>query len=1155
MSRIAKLHVSSKMPPLFGSLRLFLGGLPIILMGTYTEVSGATLEISRANFVSSWTAGVPYTSQLKAIGGSGDYNWSLDSLISKTTWDVAASGKDRRNFTISSSSGHTPTAGVDTFFVSLVDNNATKVESTLVLTINPALGAITGACQPNTTVNRSITPVTYKVTGGTAPWRWSVAGQPSGISIDAVTGVLSGTPTRSGTYTMIIHVIDGAGVDSSKTCSWIISAPLGSIAGACPPTPWEMGRSIVPISYSVSGGTAPRVWSVAGQPGGISIDPSTGKLSGTPTNSGLFSLIIHVVDGSGVDSSKKCSWQVNSGFSMAGNCPPIWTIGQSIAPIQYSVQGGTPPYRWLQPVTLPSGMVFDTALGKLTGTPTQAGLQHFSIRVADNAGESDSLPCTWTLNPIPEIIGSFNTAWTAGKGVNPPLTFSRSKGTPGVVSFGVPDTLNLPAGVTRRNSANKDTLYLEGVIKGSVAGSFGFQIELVDGAGSRVSSSCALKVNPWTSINKNIRPPKSWVINTGLVHQYAIVTGTGTSPTSWSKGTGIRAAWIQINSSGLLTGVPGLSDTGWTVFYSKVCDFRNACDSVRDSIFVSRDRVGPELIPNSLRLTQRNDSAVLSITAKDRGGIDSAYAIWRLGGAALSDSSIVPLTVESNAGDTLFVFSSEIARKGDVDVYGLEYRFRLVDGNNPRNQSFYPSNGAWMSGAPVVDPTRFDRTVSTFASDDTLWHLVSFPGVYYPDSVRVKDVLRALSSRSMPDGGNSDTWRLVEIDHTNSGSEGKVLWHVNDTITPGKGYWFRQFSYGSVNLHLPIQYPQPTNRLFPIALDSGWNLIGSPFLFPTTIDSISPGVNSLYGQRAGASPGSSDWWLIKGSSSGIEGVELDPWKGYAINCVAQGGCTIYLDPHRPASQSPRDVAGLWQSSIRFYSDGKLCDTVTLGVAATSSDEIDKRDLLPIPMFASAPALILKGPGRDALIRDFRSNTNEVHVWDIVVSDKISKSRLSFQWDARPLLNPGYSFMFRDVLENKTYDMTTRSVYELANCSQMPEGRFKVYYGPTEQVTENIQSTVTLVPADFHLYPSFPNPFNPSTTILFDLPARSHVRLDIFNILGQIVTTMIDEDRGPGSYSILWNGLNPSQGSVATGVYFARLTADNFRGTIRMLLIK
>jgi hypothetical protein len=95
-----------------------------------------------------------------------------------------------------------------------------------------------------------------------------------------------------------------------------------------------------------------------------------------------------------------------------------------------------------------------------------------------------------------------------------------------------------------------------------------------------------------------------------------------------------------------------------------------------------------------------------------------------------------------------------------------------------------------------------------------------------------------------------------------------------------------------------------------------------------------------------------------------------------------------------------------------------------------------------------------------------------------------------------------------------------------------------------------------VPTSFALHQNFPNPFNPSTTLRYDLDAANHVNLEVFNVLGQKVKTLVDEYQEAGYHSVQWDGVDESGASVATGVYFYRVNAgDNKVETKKMMLLK
>ncbi|UCE25117.1 MAG: C10 family peptidase [Candidatus Zixiibacteriota bacterium] len=102
----------------------------------------------------------------------------------------------------------------------------------------------------------------------------------------------------------------------------------------------------------------------------------------------------------------------------------------------------------------------------------------------------------------------------------------------------------------------------------------------------------------------------------------------------------------------------------------------------------------------------------------------------------------------------------------------------------------------------------------------------------------------------------------------------------------------------------------------------------------------------------------------------------------------------------------------------------------------------------------------------------------------------------------------------------------------------------------ESATDIIQTSADELPRNFALYQNYPNPFNPATEIAFALPRAAQVRLDVFNVMGQRVTTLIDERRAAGYHSVIWNAV-----SSASGMYFFRIEAGDFSESRKMLLVK
>ena len=112
-------------------------------------------------------------------------------------------------------------------------------------------------------------------------------------------------------------------------------------------------------------------------------------------------------------------------------------------------------------------------------------------------------------------------------------------------------------------------------------------------------------------------------------------------------------------------------------------------------------------------------------------------------------------------------------------------------------------------------------------------------------------------------------------------------------------------------------------------------------------------------------------------------------------------------------------------------------------------------------------------------------------------------------------------------------------------SNDPDERFtdvelSVYVAPASSIDDNLVE----IPVALNLAQNYPNPFNPETVIKYSLPANEHVNLSIYNLLGQKITTLINEQHNAGFHSISWNGKNDTGTLVSSGVYIYQLTVGS-----------
>ena len=223
--------------------------------------------------------------------------------------------------------------------------------------------------------------LTLSATGGVPVYAWSATGLPDGLGINSESGVISGTPTRVGTFQVSVRVTDQAREVATRNYSMevitsiVITSTLGNAVVGNP----------VSTTLAATGGSAPFTWTVlsGSLPAGIALSPE-GTLSGTPTTPGVSSFVIQARDANGLTGSKQFSVQVISQLVITTENVPVAPFGVAYS-TGLSATGGTPPYTWsLAGGALPAGLTLNSS-GTITGTPTAAGSFSFTAQVADAA--------------------------------------------------------------------------------------------------------------------------------------------------------------------------------------------------------------------------------------------------------------------------------------------------------------------------------------------------------------------------------------------------------------------------------------------------------------------------------------------------------------------------------------------------------------------------------------------------------------------------------------------------------------------------------------------------------------------------------------------------------------------------------------------------
>ncbi len=1026
--------------------------------------------------------------------------------------------------------------------------------------------------------------------------------KPAWLSL-AANGAASGTPTRTNLADTVltIYVEDRAGARDQKT--FALPIDLKNTKPTITSSPKTLTKEDSLYLYQIvvvdPDPSETVTLTLAQAPQWLQLNANNKQLSGTPRNEhvGTHTVALEAGDSKGERTQQQFSLRVEN----TNDAPFFTSIADTIAPVdslyvyKASAQDVDAGDRLAFTVlAAPAWLTWEAATQTLRGTPkfTDAGtaqirlrvedlskafaLQNFNLRVLDLAAPDNTAPSSpQNLTIAPKgwnATAQFTLQWQ-----NP---FDPSKIAGAYYKIGAPPT-SARDGVLVRSSASEAVREIQ--VQAPSEGVAPVYLWLLDGR-DNVDHKTAARIDYHYDRTAPQAPSalrvltnngSAWVKSDTINFVWQAATDALSGVASYTFNIDEKVVGQLASTATQFTFSTSLKEGAHSYQVTAVDSAGNRRASPRLNFRI--DRTLPRMTHTALDTIPLAQTLTLRAQASDAAaGIEAVRVQYRAAGEKKFRETAMNLT---NAEYVASLAASELRSAG------LEYTIAAQDSAGNIAFSSAPRSvhsvvvAAEQIAAPNTTPGEF-------------YQLVSAPYALTPDS--------ALTWLQDDFGVYDQTaWRLYSF-HP---ARGNVEFGKNGFMrfTPGRALWLITAEKRSFDL--AAVHSVSSAQAFEIELQPGWNLIATPFDFPTDWSAV---------QKSALVE--SQLWSFDGKQYLANNAIMQPWQGYFVRNLNSVVEKISIPPIAAQATLPAlDFTNEKNTPLNPPSRGELFGNVRidsplegsqggviahpqtsqndprqwhLQLRATNGEFVDQENWLGVSFFAreewdelewSEPPL---APGDFVALRfnqtewqhfngafttDFRPPSAAAQSWrfEVLAGAEGQRVELDFTRDGAAAQEMQFVLLNEEsrLAREITFDEHGNSTTALSFRSKTAPQRFVLWVGTEEQLAQNSLKTL-LTPTQFELASAYPNPARAQTgqaavsTFRFSLPRASSVELHVYDMLGRHVRNLLlKQFHIAGHHEIIWDGRDEAGNAVATGVYWYRMTAPGFHAARKIMVLR